>query len=113
MKRLRDHFRQKSQAARPQGILVAAFLATILAGTLLLWLPFASASGAKTSPAATSSPVAASARHWPRVTGSAALHSGWIRVSASGSAARSGGGVSQIIEFVDNIDIIEIIETVA
>lgn len=45
MKRLRDHFRQKSQAARPQGILVAAFLATILAGTLLLWLPIASASG--------------------------------------------------------------------
>ena len=45
MKRLRDHFRQKSHSARPQGILVGAFLATILAGTLLLWMPFASASG--------------------------------------------------------------------
>ena len=45
MKRLRNHIRQKSQAARPQGILVAAFLAAILVGTLLLWLPAASASG--------------------------------------------------------------------
>ena len=45
MKRLRDHIRHKDRAARPQGILAAAFLATILCGTLLLWLPIASASG--------------------------------------------------------------------
>ncbi len=50
MKRLRDHIRQKSRSARPQGILVGAFLAAILVGTLLLWLPFSSASGVSVPP---------------------------------------------------------------
>ena len=50
MKRLRDHIRQKSRSARPQSILVGAFLATILAGAILLWLPVSSASGVPVPP---------------------------------------------------------------